>query len=185
MNVTGRDQYIGDETQRRRETFATIICVDNSIAKGVPMSGLTNLASIDQLRVLQREMESNAWHNWVPRQKFDVIQFERGEHLALDAKRMWHQFLWTTDYIDTNQVSEERSEEMERQVRDITEGIGTEHPSVISQIVVGYEPQRDIENPDTVSDYFLRVAPVTEPTQAQRDAAVAASDLVEDTNDLP
>lgn len=178
-NITGQDQHIGDDTERRRETFATVICVDNSVARGIGTAGVLKITAIDELRRLQQEME-DAWNDWVPRQKFDVITFVRAEHMGMDNKRLWHEFRWSTDYTNFTAPTDEESDVMEEEVRWITEGEPQPRPHT-ETIIMGYEPDRNIEDPASVQDFFLPLAPLPpEPTPEALAAAIARADAVID-----
>lgn len=189
-NVTGREEYIGDTTERRRETFATVVCVDNTINRGVAGEGVMKLSAINQLRTLQQEIEA-AWRDWVPRQKFDVIQFVSGEHLAMDNHRLWHTFQWSTDYVTAPGVSDPQQEAINAIIHDVSENDGPERPGDVEEIIVTYDPSRWIEDPATVEDFFLNwpLPDPPEPSQARLDQVKEDADVVLDVKppspDLP
>lgn len=195
INITGQDQYIGDDTERRREVFSTYLCVDNTVDRGIAGSGVMKFEAMDELRKLQGEIQE-AFNDWVPRQKFDVIKFVRGEYLFMDNYRLWHRFDWSTDYVavlagDTEQINDI----IEGIIRDVTEDDGHESPGDIKKIVVGYEPDRTwIETPATVQDFFTKFTgtgpvdpPVPEPNATEIQTAEVAADttiLFKDGNEV-
>jgi hypothetical protein len=87
------------KVQGIRELFATIICVDNSAERSPGGKGIMSLTAVDQLRVIEEELKT-AFMGWRPVQQFRPVRFSRGAHIALDNKRLWHQFEWSVSYED-------------------------------------------------------------------------------------
>ena len=108
---------IGAREDKRRETFATVICVDNTVQGGGKTAGVMSLIAVDQVSAIEEEIE-DAFDDWVPHSRYDAIQFHQGEHIGMDAKRLWHQFTWIVEWLDipSEQIG------VEDQIRNLTEG---------------------------------------------------------------
>lgn len=77
------------------ERFATVVCLDNSVEKRQG-TGLSAQIVLDQVRLELRK----ALLQWTPADKLNMsgVIFQRGQHLFMNAARLWHSFEWSASY---------------------------------------------------------------------------------------
>jgi hypothetical protein len=114
------EEHIGTRTQRIWESFATVICVDNSVNTANPVAGLMKLTAMDQIAAIEDEI-AKAFDDWVFDSKYDVIRFYRGRHVEMDGKRMWHQFEWAVEYDRVPSADPAIQAQIENIVRNVTD----------------------------------------------------------------
>lgn len=106
-----------------KETFSTIICIDNSLNRGAKDGGTNSIIPLDLLSQLQAELEV-AFTGWKPNNlesNAGELNLSAGEYVDSDNKFLWYVFDWSILY------------------RRGSGGLTTEQQAQINSIVYGDE----------------------------------------------
>lgn len=83
-----------------QERFSTVICLDNSINRGLKDGGKNSIIPLDMLGLIQKQMEL-AFSGWRPDGLPDdagQINLYGGEYADSDNKLLWYSFEWAVYY---------------------------------------------------------------------------------------
>ena len=180
--------YEGDESQeilddeesenpqhKIAEYFSTIVVVDNADQQAIGGKGnksLTALASIEQAR---RELRTHLM-GWRILPRFSPTRFSRGDHLAMNAKYLWHVWEWRYSEIFTPGQVDAEIDVLSAAANDMDD-----MPSFANSVLprlrtihIGFQnvkPGRSNAK-DTLLDYFDSRPVPTAPTEEMIQAAI-------------
>lgn len=188
--------YEGDESQSLisdldenpqhvvAEYFSTIIAVGNAEGGvgGKELRGLQATAAIEQAR---RELRA-ALMGWRIAQRLSPVRLSRGDHLAMNAKYLWHVWEWRYTELVTPGQATELADSLARIVNGMNDMPPTENSVLprIRQIHIGFNtvPLGQSGAKDSARDYFDERPVPAEPTAEQIAAVLAGQDDFIDVN---
>lgn len=157
-----------------KETFQTVICIDNSANRGHKDGGPNPTIPLDLLNTIQSELET-AFTGWKPTNLPDnagEINIAGGEYVDGDNKQLWYVFEWSILYRRTSGgLTAAQQEEINNIVFEDQE-LGLLHREVIrnSRNTPGLQP---VANPDFDKGFF----PDGDALPADLEAADGEADL--------
>lgn len=163
-----------------KETFSTIICIDNSLNRGAKDGGTNSIIPLDLLSQIQAELEG-AFTGWKPNNleaNAGELNLSAGEYVDSDNKFLWYVFDWSILY---RRGSGGLTAEQQAQIDAIVYGdevLGTLNRVVVRDTLTSPELQ-PVANIELESGGY----PAGNPPARGRSDAIDAADL--DSNNIP
>lgn len=144
-----------ERRQLVRQYFATIVCIDNSQARGKGGDGAGDLRELDQLAAIQEQL-TNAFQGWKPVQRFNPVRYFRDVFLFSDNKRLWHQFEWYVSYTSDPYATQEQEDQIAEILGEMDDNLTTPGGNVLTTLQNIYTTyhESDVIVPRTWDDFW-------------------------------
>lgn len=166
--IGGEDETIlynrDSPNQDIRQRFTIVVCVDNSVNRGSD-GGVCDLAANNKVVEIQEQLEK-AFMGWRPVQRFDYVRYVRDRHIAMDNKRLWHEFEWQVSYEKSPDATDEEAEAINAILNDIDSdnnpsGEDTGLPpgnfsTILKNIYLKYNQNPPIDSGKSLNDGYPR-----------------------------
>ena len=178
--------YEGDESQeivndeeenpqhKVAEYFSTIVAVDNS--EGIGGKELLSLRATAALEHVRRQLRE-ALMGWRILPRFTPIRLSRGDHLAMNAKYLWHVWEWRYSEV----VTPGQDTALADQIANVVNGMN-DVPSAANSLLprlrhihIGFRPvpaHEPIVEHDSLRDYYDERPAPTAPSEEDIAAAI-------------
>ena len=145
-----------ERRQLIRQYFATIVCIDNSQARGTGGEGTGELRELDQLAAIQEQL-TNAFQGWKPVQRFNPVRYFRDVFLFANNKRLWHQFEWYVSYTSDPYATEAQENQVAAILGELEDNLVTPGGNVLGllqNIYTTYSTDGNGATPPSWDDFW-------------------------------